>query len=1207
MSVAKLNILKETFGQEFNINRFKQFTREFFNEPEMLPETKRTGIWKEYQEHINSYYTVAKYADAEANNLIVVAVELKRNTSIDRARSMQRNFISKILDENNLEAAIVAFYTEDEPSWRLSFVRLDYTFTDKGLELELTPARRYSYLIGENEPNHTAQSQLLNIFADDKHNPTLNKIEEAFSVESVTIDFFNQYKEKYLELKEYLEQDNSFVEEAHNLGFEVNKFAEQFSKKLMGQLAFLYFIQKKGWLGVKIVPKTITKQELSNIYNLVDETKKKVLQKVYQEDKKGIYTLNIDLISSRDFTEHEAEILSAIFLNNEKFDEPWGKGYRQFIRDVLWKHCVIHKKNFFDDYLEPFFYQALNKERKHHYFKLFNCKIPFLNGGLFEPLEGYNWKDIKLEIPNKLFSNKEEKGRLADGILDIFDRFNFTMNEAEPLDKEVAVDPEMLGKIFENLLDVKDRKSKGAFYTPREIVHYMCQESLINYIVNEINVPYEDVKEFILYGEIIRDADGRTGVGYGKALTIKQSIYDNIVEIDEALKNVRVADPAVGSGAFPLGMLNEIVRARYNITEYIIRKDKEGAFDRRFGEDFIRRWRSPYKMKWDTIKNSIFAVDIEASAVDITKLRLWLSVVVDQEIDEENPEPHPLPNLDMNIHVGNSLIDEYEGIKLFDKSILLKDKDNKNKKSGRVVEQLRLLFDSDEILEEMFDKQSQYFDETNEVNKKALKDRIDILRNELIIYKLRESGQSEALQKYNSSKDNKSMPYFIWELEFAKVFKEKGGFDIVMGNPPYIKVQNLDSQIVSYFKEKFEAAKGKFDIYVVFIEKSFDLINEKGMVSFIHPHRFLKAEYGKGIRKYLKENVALKKFINFGVAQVFDTATTYTGIFFYSNYNKHIEYAESSNLDLYNIEFKRKKYRLLKDRWEFNHTEFEILDKIYGQEKSVKDIFKGIYQGLITVGDDIFILKGDISEEGVFKGFSKELDEYVTIEGELMKPLLKGEHIRRYGVPSSDIYAFYPHYIDAKSKTKPFEEENFRRDYPLGYKYILNFKEYLVEKKVKYKTNPKYWYSLHRARDMDIFDNVKIITPQLQNYPNFTLDNNSNYPDAGGYSLVLNESYYGDYKYYLGILNSKLMWYFIKNTSTPFNSGYYYFKTKYLEPFGIPESADLATKNKIINLVDRIMKQDDPNLKLLEMELDKAVYKLYDLNNDEINHLEKEY
>lgn len=289
MSTAKIDILKETFENEFNIDNFKRFIREFFNELELLPEKRRIGIWREYSDHINSYYNIANYTDREDNKLIVLAVELKTNTSIDRARSMQRNFISKILDENNLEAAIVAFYTENNPSWRLSFVRLDYSFTDKGIALDLTPARRYSYLVGKNEPNHTAQAQLLDIFQDDKQNPTLDEIETAFSVEKVTKDFFNQYKAKYLDLKEYLENNDSFRKEASKLGFTVNKFSEQFAKKLMGQLAFLYFLQKKGWLGVRIMPDdhTFTLDEFKKIYGIQDDIHKNILAKVFKRTSDG--------------------------------------------------------------------------------------------------------------------------------------------------------------------------------------------------------------------------------------------------------------------------------------------------------------------------------------------------------------------------------------------------------------------------------------------------------------------------------------------------------------------------------------------------------------------------------------------------------------------------------------------------------------------------------------------------------------------------------------------------------------------------------------------------------------------------------------------------------------------------------------------------------------------------------------------------------
>lgn len=210
-------------------------------------------------------------------------------------------------------------------------------------------------------------------------------------------------------------------------------------------------------------------------------------------------------------------------------------------------------RNYFDDYLEPLFYNGLNTNRgEDGYFPELHCRIPFLNGGLFEQLDNYEWEHNDFAIPNEMFSNVHTKGRDANGILDIFDRYNFTMSEDEPMEKEVAIDPEMLGKIFENLLEVKDRKSKGAFYTPREIVHYMCQESLTNYLVNETQLPYDDINDFILYGEMMRDEDTVKSKRDGKGeMFISPRIFDiksginQLKKIDDKLANVRVAEAAV--------------------------------------------------------------------------------------------------------------------------------------------------------------------------------------------------------------------------------------------------------------------------------------------------------------------------------------------------------------------------------------------------------------------------------------------------------------------------------------------------------------------------------------------------------------------------------------------------------------------------------------------------------------------------------------
>ncbi|OMH20113.1 hypothetical protein AC231_04850 [Clostridium pasteurianum] len=376
MVTAKLQLLQETFESKFDIDKFKTFTREFFNEPEMLSGRRHTGIWREYENSIISYSDIAKFKDAVGNNIIVFAVELRSEKGVERARSLQRNFISKILDKQGCEAAIVAFYSEHDVNWRLSFVRLDYTFTDKGLELDLTPAKRYSYLVGENETSHTAQKQLYPIFENDKDNPKLDEIEAAFSIEKITKDFFEQYKNKYYDLKEYLEKDEAFINETLALGFEIDKFSEQFAKKLMGQLAFLYFLQKKGWLGVRIMPAihTISIDSFKVIYDKQDGINKNVLEKVFKNTKDGNMKLSSEELFMID--EHEAELLSDCFIGTE-YDMPWGSGNRRFIREIF-DFCKENtNNNFFDDYLEPFFYDALNKKEKINILKDLIVKFHF--------------------------------------------------------------------------------------------------------------------------------------------------------------------------------------------------------------------------------------------------------------------------------------------------------------------------------------------------------------------------------------------------------------------------------------------------------------------------------------------------------------------------------------------------------------------------------------------------------------------------------------------------------------------------------------------------------------------------------------------------------------------------------------------------------------------------------------------------------------
>ena len=529
-------LVDATFNHSYDEGRFRLFARNLFGSLEEKSDRWAGSYVPEaFRGFVSQYGRLGKLEDAEGYSVDVLAVKLKSAAQLERARSAQRNFIARYLNGGRgdllRDAALVAFYADDAPDWRFSLVRMDYSLDleNNKLRKDLTPARRYSFLVGPSERTHTAQKQLSKVLTAGTET-TLTDLEHAFNIETVTKEFFEKYKELFLNLKEALD---ALADENEDVAQE---FAAKdidtanFSKRLLGQIVFLYFLQKKGWLGVQ----------------------------------RGA---------------------------------AWGSGPKNFLQR-LFAGDYVRYGNFFNDILEPLFYEALAVERSEHYYSRFDCAIPFLNGGLFEPIGGYDWVNVDIPLKNSLFAD----------IFGVFDLYNFTVREDEPLDKKVAVDPEMLGKVFENLLEVTDRKSKGAFYTPREIVHYMCQESLINYLdtalntalrplqkqaatqdalfgkpqarqeplyeeVYEARVPREDIEAFIRLGDVAQEHDATT-VQKGKetdAYRFKtpESVRGSAGDIDKALSSIKICDPAIGSGAFPVGMMNEIVRARSALTPYL--------------------------------------------------------------------------------------------------------------------------------------------------------------------------------------------------------------------------------------------------------------------------------------------------------------------------------------------------------------------------------------------------------------------------------------------------------------------------------------------------------------------------------------------------------------------------------------------------------------------------------------------------------------
>ena len=414
--------------------------------------------------------------------------------------------------------------------------------------------------------------------------------------------------------------------------------------------------------------------------------------------------------------------------------------------------------------------------------------------------------------------------------------------------------------------------------------------------------------------------------------------------------------------------------------------------------------------------------------------------------------------------------------------------------------------------------------------------------------------------------DNKA---FNWQEQFADIFKN-GGFDVVVGNPPYLRIQGLkdnDSNQTAYFEHTFMSATGKYDIYALFMEKAFGLIKPTGVLSFILPHKFLVSDFGRGIRQFILDKKALNSLVSFGSDRIFQDAMTYTCIVKMTHDNNSLKYRLTSKENLFNHEQQTTiNYNDLGNAtWNLsNKTISGILSKIESQPLKASQVFEGIYQGIVSMGDDIYMLRGRVVD-GLFSGYSNALKKEVNLEAEILKPILKGQDIKRYADLSTNLYVIYPHTINENGKTKPLEESVLESRYPLVYEYLSHFKDLLQTRKVKYKTNPIHWYALHRSREIRMFKSEKLITPQLQNYPNFTYDNGETYSDAGGYNLIPNSSTSQYIHAYLAILNSSLMWYFIKNTSSEFSGGFFYFKTKYIEPFGLPDISLAGEKTALVD------------------------------------------
>ncbi|MBI4848031.1 MAG: N-6 DNA methylase [Nitrospirae bacterium] len=1111
------DIVRNTFENPFDKGRFGLFLKDLFNHIEETPSTVYRGnlIPDAYKPYVSTLDRIGKYQDGDGNKIDLLVVHLKKETSLERARTMQRNFIAWYLNGSRggvlKDAALAAFVSPNEEDWRFSLVKMDYRFEEGKsgkvkIKEEFTPARRWSFLVGKNENSHTAQSRLVPILADDKNNPTLAGLEEAFNIERVTKEFFEKYRDLFLRTKEMLDEvvAGDVNIKADFEAKDVNTV--DFAKKLLGQIVFLYFLQKKGWFGVKR-------------------------------------------------------------------DAEWGTGTKHFLRELFdGRHGAYN--NFFNDILEPLFYEALRIDRGHDdgYYSRFNCKIPFLNGGLFDPINNYDWVHTDIILPNELFSNalKTKEGDKGNGILDIFDRYNFTVKEDEPLEKEVAVDPEMLGKVFENLLEVKDRKSKGTYYTPREIVHYMCRQSLINYLATEVGahcttpllsechsrsplsgnpVPSkEDLETLIKYGEQVGEneatviAKGReTGTYYHK---LPESIRQNAALIDEKLANIKVCDPAIGSGAFPVGMMSEIVKTRMVLNSYLCHS--------REGGNPVCKNRSTYNFKRECIEKSLYGVDIDPGAVEIAKLRLWLSLMVDEE---DIKQIKPLPNLDYKIVCGNSLL----GV----------EKNLFNEPEFKELERIKPLL----------------FNETSPKKKQEYKNQIDDLISKIT------NGHTE----------------FDFEVYFSEVFHEKKGFDVVIANPPYIQIQSFSGRPEqdAWKRQNYATYVKTGDVYCMFYEQGFSLLSPKGVLTFITSNKWMRANYGKAMRKFFMGHGRIDQLIDFGDSQLFENATTYTNILVWrkDDISKEIhawDLSKAYDADVSLEEllvregtcsplFSLDSFVIAKD------DQFRIRKKIEVVGVPLKDWDIAINYGIKTGMNEAFIING------------KKKDELIAVDpnsAEIIKPILRGRDIKKYRADFAELWMI-----------ATFPALQIKIDsYPAIRDYLKSFGKQLEQTGkpgCRKKTSNKWFEVQDTIAYHAEFEKEKIVYAEIVYDSAFYYDTKGYYPEATSF-LITGERL----KYLTALLNSKLLTYAFRTfyAGGDLRGNTFRYKKVFLENLPIPK-IDLAAQRPFEILVDQILaakKKHTPQSPLdrgevknadtsaLEKQIDEMVYALYGLMPEEI-------
>lgn len=930
--------------------------------------------------------------------------------------------------------------------------------------------------------------------------------------------------------------------------------------------------------------------------------------------------------------------------------------------------------------------------------------LPYLNSSLFirdNALEILDIGALDDGLTIQIFESTQtthkagEKQRFLSYLFDFLNAFDFGKESNEDSAHKDLIRSSVLGAVFEKLNGYKE----GSFYTPSFITSYMCRESLSKIVIDKFNAA------FAWNAQSLEDLRKQIDRDFGRVES----------QAKRLLESIRICDPSVGSGHFLVSALNEMIAIYHKLgllefgykdlqikddEIYLVAKEGKKFAYKRLQDSNHTIQKALFTLKKSIIENNLFGVDIDPNSCNIARLRLWIELLKNayylnfsKDKDSKIHKLQTLPNIDINIKCGNSLISHIDTnttlenftANLQNRLIAANKKQDLflNQSLNSEIKDIEKKAQSK--FQEMRKNVESYKNEGNKQAAKAYKDTYEnayqylcelfkrncneyinfhqVLKDFFHKYGYINLAQLEPETKFYiesyaeffdfhksvdfERKTQREIPQkelenllnlmqiyekfnkqevFEWRFAFPEVLDSNGdflGFDLIIGNPPYIRIQGLNKQISEKYKQSYQTATKNYDIYVLFVEMGLKIIKSNASINFIMPHKWLNADFGEGLRNLVQNKAA--KIIHFGDFQVFK-ASTYTALHWFNHRAKDLQFIKSPD----SIQTEQEMTDFLnsitqEDLRIFAHKDLDskvwnlssdktqnILMKIFEYSKA-NEIFEKIYSGLATSKDSVYFLEQcKETSKGLIKGYSKELDLIVEIESDFAKPLLMGSSFHRYEKLESDLRVIFPYFKETDSKGKEkmslYSELDLQTHFPKGYAYLKQCEQVLrARENGRFDTNK--WYQFGRAQGLKGENIEKLLCPDICNNTHFSLDFTGKfYFSATIYGYIQSEEFkHLNYKYLLAVLNSKLTWWFLQKTSVVMQGGFYRIKPAYIENFCIPNLAPKEQK-PFIALADKILKlkakDSTTDTSKLESEIDSLVYKLYNLTENEIKIVE---